>query len=91
MSFTGNVSHKIKISRLEFMTLFVGLYIKYDSKRAGHTDLFNSFMKLVLSAWLRPHLMCYGSDAEGMSLSDVSISAKSICIQNRIDRSADHV
>ena len=56
-------------------------------------DLFRQFVKLSVNEWSMPYWMRYGYDAVNAlrHVTDMSISAKSMCVENRIDASSSSV
>ena len=53
-------------------------------------DPFRQFVKLSVNEWSRPYWMCYGYVTVNAlrHVTDTSISAKSMCVENRIDASS---
>ena len=56
-------------------------------------DLFRQFVKLSVNEWSRPYWMRYGYVTLNAlrHVTDTSISAKSVCVENRIDASGSSV
>ena len=91
------VSHAIK-NRERFsvacIALFKGCMATLDAFASCHgMDPFRQFVKLSVNEWSRPYWMRYGYVTVNAlrHVTDTSISAKSMCVENRIDASSSSV